>query len=226
MEKRLIYICNFLFLLIILGASVVSIVTTNSIYENNVIYIDPGHGGSDGGAVGIDGVYEKDIVLEISLKLKRYLNEAGYNVLLTRDGDYDLALDTSKNKKRDDIHSRVKLINDSNCLLYVSIHANKFSSSKIYGSQVFYKSKDDDSKMLSEEIQDSLKSILQNTKREAKSIDGKYLIDHTNYPGSLIEVGFLSNPDEAKLLIDEYYQEQLAYAIYVGIASYLFKANN
>lgn len=207
-------------------SSIASIVTTNSVYENNLIYIDPGHGGEDGGAVGVDGIYEKDIVLSISKKLKKYLNEAGYNVLLTRDGDYDLADDSSKNKKREDIHARVKLINESNCLLFVSIHANKFSSPKVYGSQVFYRFKDDDSKTLSEEIQDSLRSILQNTKREAKSISGKYLIDNTNCTGSLVEVGFLSNPEEASLLIDDYYQERLAYAIYIGVLSYLQKINN
>src|SRR5690554_3283734 len=197
MESKLIRLCNFVFLIVIALSSVAAIVTTNSVTENKVIYIDPGHGGPDGGAVGIDGIFEKDIVLSISKKLKRYLNEAGYEVLMIRDGDYDLADDNSKNKKREDIHNRVKLINDSNCLLYISIHANKYSSPKIYGSQVFYKPNDELSKVLSEEIQDALKSILQNTKRDAKSISGKYLIDHAKVPGALVEVGFLSNPKEA-----------------------------
>ncbi len=226
MESKLIRLCNFVFLIVIALSSVAAIVTTNSVTENKVIYIDPGHGGPDGGAVGIDGIFEKDIVLSISKKLKRYLNEAGYEVLMIRDGDYDLAEDNSKNKKREDIHNRVKLINDSNCLLYISIHANKYSSPKIYGSQVFYKPNDELSKVLSEEIQDALKSILQNTKRDAKSISGKYLIDHAKVPGALVEVGFLSNPKEAEELVSDYYQEQMAYAIYVGVLSYLEKINN
>ncbi|MFA7435102.1 MAG: N-acetylmuramoyl-L-alanine amidase CwlD [Bacilli bacterium] len=226
MESKLIRLCNFVFLIVIALSSVAAIVTTNSVIENKVIYIDPGHGGPDGGAVGIDGIFEKDIVLSISKKLKRYLNEAGYEVLMIRDGDYDLADDNSKNKKREDIHNRVKLINDSNCLLYISIHANKYSSPKIYGSQVFYKPNDELSKVLSEEIQDALKSILQNTKRDAKSISGKYLIDHAKVPGALVEVGFLSNPKEAEELVSDYYQEQMAYAIYVGVLSYLEKINN
>lgn len=226
MESKLIRLCNFVFLIVIALSSVAAIVTTNSVTENKVIYIDPGHGGPDGGAVGIDGIFEKDIVLSISKKLKRYLNEAGYEVLMIRDGDYDLADDNSKNKKREDIHNRVKLINDSNCLLYISIHANKYSSPKIYGSQVFYKPNDELSKVLSEEIQDALKSILQNTKRDAKSISGKYLIDHAKVPGALVEVGFLSNPKEAEELVSDYYQEQMAYAIYVGVLSYLEKINN
>lgn len=226
MENKLIRLCNYIFLSIILVISITSIVKTNSYSTKNIIYIDPGHGGPDGGAVGVDGIYEKEIVLSVSKKLKRYFNEAGYNVLLTRDGDYDLADDTSKNKKREDIHERVNLINNSDCILFISIHANKYSSPKIYGSQSFYRTNDEESKLLSDEIQDALRSILQNTKREAKSITGKYLIDHTNPPGTLVEIGFLSNPEEAAMLIDEYYQERLAYSIYVGTLSYLQKVKN
>lgn len=226
MGNKLIKLCNYIFLLIIAITSIASIRTINSLNSKNIIYIDPGHGGPDGGAVGIDGIYEKEIVLTISNRLKRYLTESGYNVVLTRTGDYDLADDNSKNKKREDIHNRVKLINNSNCLLFVSIHANKYSSPGVYGSQVFYRSKDEESKILSDEIQESLKAILQNTKRIAKSICGKYLIDHTRPPGSLVEVGFLSNPEEAKALLDDYYQERVAYAIYIGILSYLEKVNN
>lgn len=226
MENKLIKLCNYIFLSIILVVSITSIITTNSYSTNNTIYIDPGHGGPDGGAVGVDGIYEKNIVLSVSKKLKKYLNEAGYNVLLTRDGDYDLADDTSKNKKREDIHERVKLINDSDCLLFISIHANKYPSPKIYGAQSFYRTDDEESKLLSEEVQDALRSILQNTKRGAKSITGKYLIDNTIPPGTLVEIGFLSNPEEAAMLIDEYYQERLAYSIYVGTLSYLQKVKN
>lgn len=225
MSKKLIRLCNLVFVIVIALSSIAAIITTKSLDEENIIYIDPGHGGPDGGAVGIDGIYEKDIVLSISIKLKSFLQKSGFNVVLIRDGDYDLADDNSKNKKREDIHKRVKLINDSNCLLYVSIHANKYSSPNIYGAQVFYKINDEKSKILSEEIQDALRSILQNTKREAKSIRGKYLIDHTNPPGALIEVGFLSNKEESSLLITDFYQEKVAYAINIGILSYLEKIN-
>src|SRR5690606_27970495 len=152
MEKKLIKLSNLLFVLILLFISFTAIINANKLNVKNVIYIDPGHGGPDGGAVGIEGVYEKEIVLNVSRKLKKYFNEAGYNVLLTRDGDYDLADDNGKNKKREDIHNRVKLINDSDCLFFISIHANKYSSPKIYGSQTFYRTNDEESKLLSEEI--------------------------------------------------------------------------
>lgn len=213
---------NLVFLLILAVTSVGSIIVANSITLENVIYIDPGHGGPDGGGVGLFGEYEKEIVLEISLKLKKYLNQAGYNVLLTRYGDYDLA-DNVTNEKREDILRRVKLINESNCLLYVSIHANKFSDPTIHGAQTFYKDGRSDNKELAEFIQEAMVSILQNTNRVAKPISGKYLIDNTVKPGALVEVGFLSNPIEAKLLRDEFYQEKVAYAIHVGITSYLEK---
>lgn len=225
MEKRLTKIINVLFLIVLFVLSYTLVTAKINYKGENIIYIDPGHGGPDGGAVGIDGLYEKDIVLDIAKKLKFYLNNAGYNVLLTRDGDYDLADDNSKNKKREDIHNRVRLINEANCMLYVSIHANKYSSPKIYGSQTFYRPNDEKAKLLSEEIMSALKEILRNTKREAKVITGKYLIEHASPPGSLVEVGFLSNPEEAKLLTDPYYQEKVAYAIYVGILSYIEKIN-
>lgn len=223
MKNNSLKILNILFIFIIFFSLTVSIVTTNSLSVDNLIYIDPGHGGDDKGATGVAGIFEKEIVLNISFKLKNFLNKAGYNVLLTRQGDYDLAPNYSLNKKRDDIHNRVKLINESNCLLYVSIHANIYSSPSIYGAQTFFKEKDDASRLLSEEIQAAIKAILQNTKREAKTISGKYLIEHSNPPGALVEVGFLSNQVEAKLLLDEYYQEKVAYAIYIGILSYLEK---
>lgn len=225
MNSNLKKIINVLFLLILFLSSLALVTAKNYIIPNNLIYIDPGHGGPDGGAVGCLGTFEKNIVLDIAKKLKFYLVNAGYNVKLTREGDYDLADDTSKNKKRDDIHNRVKLINDSNCMLYISIHANKYSSPKIYGAQVFYKPNDEKGKLLSEEIQSSLIDILKNTNRQAKAITGKYLIEHAKPPGALVEVGFLSNPEEAKLLTDSYYQEKVAYAIYTGIISYIEKVN-
>ena len=225
LKEKLIKIINLLFLLILFIASYALVTAKNYYIKNNLIYLDPGHGGPDGGAVSHLGDFEKDIVLDIAKRLKLYLVNAGYNVKLTRDGDYDLAPDTSKNSKRDDILKRVELINNSNCLLYLSIHANKYPSPKIYGAQVFYKPYSLEGKLLAEEIQTAFQESLKNTTRKAKAITGKYLIEHATPPGALVEVGFLSNPEEAKLLVEEYYQEKVAYAIYVGILSYLEKVN-
>lgn len=199
------------------------VVSRNIVSESKLIYIDPGHGGSDGGAVGYQGISEKDIVLAIGKKLKHFLEQAGYEVLMTRSGDYDLAPEDSENRKRDDIHKRTELINSSRCRLYVSIHANKFSNPRIFGAQVFYNPRSEESRELSEAIQEAIKALLQNTDRFAKTISDKYLIDNAKKTGCLVEVGFLSNPGEAKMLTDEHYQEKLAYAIFLGIASFLDK---
>jgi N-acetylmuramoyl-L-alanine amidase len=218
MKKIINTVLLFILFMTSVGAFYVSKTVTKT---ENLIYIDPGHGGPDGGAVGIDGVHEKDIVLKIALKLEKYLKQAGYNVLLTRTGDYDLAPESSENRKREDIYKRVAMINSSNCLLYVSLHLNKFSSPMIYGAQVFYKTGDKESEKLSNDIQETIKSILQNTDRVAKTINDKYLIDNTKKVGSLVEMGFLSNPDEIIMLQDDFYQEKIAYSIYLGIATYL-----
>lgn len=215
---------NIILLTVLFITSVGAVVVSRNITsESKLIYIDPGHGGSDGGAVGYNGICEKDIVLGIGKKLQHFLEQAGYDVRLTRTGDYDLAGEGSENRKRDDIHKRMEMINASNCLLYVSIHANKFSNPRIYGAQVFYREKDEKARELAEAIQETIKALLQNTDRFAKSITDKYLIDNVKKVGCLVEVGFLSNPEEATMLTDDYYQEKLAYAIFLGIAAYLDK---
>jgi N-acetylmuramoyl-L-alanine amidase len=215
-------IFNALILAILLITSIGSLIVSKSLtQEEKTIYLDPGHGGADGGAKGLYGVTEKDIVLAVSKKVEFYLRQAGYNVELTRNGDYDLADENSENRKRDDIYKRVALINSSKCLLYISIHANIYSSPRIYGAQVFYKASSVEGQKLAEEIQEAIKAILQNTNRFAKSITDKYLIDNVDKVGCLVELGFLSNPEEAKLLQETFYQERIAYAIYLGIISYL-----
>ena len=221
MNKSMLRIVNLLLMGILMLTSTSAIIVSKSINSLPVIYIDPGHGGPDGGAVTNCGSYEKDIVLSIAKFLKEHLERAGFRVLMTRDGDYDLSPKTSKNHKREDIHKRVDLINSSNCLLYISIHANSYPHQSVYGAQTFYNKNSLESKELSESIQEALGAILLNTQRVAKSISGKYLIDHVQHIGCLVEVGFLSNLKEAELLKNPIYQERVAFAIYVGISNYL-----
>ena len=182
--------------------------------ENSVIYIDPGHGGFDGGCVG-SGIVEKDITLAISLKIQKHLQSVGYTVYLTREEDKALA-----KTKANDIYKRVALINNANALLYVSIHANFYPSSSVKGAQTFYHDTINN-KLLATLIQENLQLIDLDNKRVAKTISGKYLLENTKQTGCLVEVGFLSNPEEASKLSDEYYQNKIAYAIYIGILSYL-----
>ena len=196
--------------------------SVNAIQKDEIkfIYLDPGHGGKDGGAEN-DKVYEKNINLMICYYLKSYLENIGYNVKMTRYGDYDLASYNSKNRKTEDIKKRVDLINQEDIILYVSIHCNKYSNSKIYGAQTFYNCEKKQNKDLAEKIQNRIKSLLNNTKREAKSITDKYLLDNVKTTGCLVEVGFLSNDVEVELLSKSEYQKQMAYCIYLGIIEYL-----
>lgn len=179
-----------------------------------IIYIDAGHGGFDGGA-SVDGIVEKDITLDVSKMLKAYLENIGYECILTRDDDSSLAFN-----KREDIHNRVNMINSSKCLLYISIHVNSFPETKYYGAQTFFNANNNESKKLSELIQNVLKKAT-NTKREAKAISNVYLVDNVNKTGALVELGFLSNDEERLKLIDKNYQDLMAYFIYIGILEYL-----
>ena len=152
-------------LLLLLFTFLISIIIINPEevikINHKYIYIDPGHGGFDGGAVG-DGLIEKDLVLDISYLIKSHLETYGYKVLLTRYKDEALA-----SNKKEDIYKRVNLLNNDDVLLFLSIHANSFPSSKVSGSQVFYKNTLN--KELSETLQSYL-SLVDNSKRKAKSI--------------------------------------------------------
>ncbi len=184
-----------------------------------VIYIDPGHGGFDGGAL-VDGIKEADLNLAIALHLKDILVNNGYEVLLTREDDVDLSTE-STNKKRSDIHNRVDMINDSDAILYISIHQNTYTNPIYNGAQCFYNKYCGLSQMLAYNIQSSIINSLNNTTRVAKSIDGIYLVDNVSIPGVLVECGFMSNSEEFNLLQSSDYQYQFANSIYYGILSYL-----
>ena len=212
--------------IIILIMTIVSIFSFNNIYADNyelpllgkVIYIDPGHGGKDPGAVYKD-IYESDINLSISKKIYDILLSKGAIVYLTRDGDYDLSVTNAINRKRSDLSRRANIINSSMCDLYISIHLNAENSSIWNGAQVFYDDVNPKNKIIAEVIQKQLVSDLK-TKREYKETSEMYLHKRTTRPGVLIEVGFLTNPNERYLLTKEYYQERVAQSIVKGIITY------
>ncbi|MCU9615181.1 N-acetylmuramoyl-L-alanine amidase CwlD [Caldibacillus lycopersici] len=190
--------------------------------SGRIIYIDPGHGGPDGGADNGDAV-EKDIALEISKKLRDYLQEQGALVLMTRSKDTDLADEDTRGlsrRKVEDLHRRVDLINESEADLFISIHLNSIPSSRWHGAQTFYGTRYVESKIAAELIQEELVDKLENTDRVAKSINNVYLMKSTKKPGVLVEVGFLSNPTERDLLMQEGYQDKIAASIYEGVSRY------
>jgi len=186
---------------------------------SKIIVVDPGHGGFDPGAWR-GSLLEKDITLQISKKLQAYLSEAGAVVILLREKDEDLApapfKGSVRERKRSDLAARVESANKSKADIYVSIHTNADTSPRWSGAQTFYNSKSDASKILAEAIQEEFIRVLGNTKRKAKT-GNYYIIDKTEMPAVIAEVGFISNPVEARLLSDDEYQERIAYAIFSGI---------
>ncbi len=184
-----------------------------------IIYLDAGHGGIDPGATYKD-INEKDIALAITLKLEEALSKKGAIVYLTRRTDTDLADVNATYRKRSDLGKRAKLINESDCELYLSLHLNSYPSTKWAGAQVFFTTKNDSNKIIAEFIQNELKEKM-NTNREFKEIKNMYMYDRISKPGVLIEVGFLSNTNDRNNLLNEKYQEKLVMAITDGVIKYL-----
>jgi len=128
---------------------------------------------------------------------------------------------TLKEKKNSDIHNRVKIGNSSSADIFVSIHLNKISQSQYYGWQTFYKNGNDNGKKLATAIQKNLNEAIQKeNKREPLKIDNVYIIKHVEIPTTIVECGFLSNPEEEKKLQENEYQDKLAWGIYNGIMDY------
>lgn len=199
-------------------------VLSSRVYQNTVI-VDAGHGGEDGGAVGIDGTNEKDINLDVALKLEKILSFYGFNVIMTRTQDVmtcDEGLSTLRERKVSDIHNRFALIEANPDAIFVSVHQNKFDDPNQNGTQVFYSGNNEKSKLLAENIQAAVVSALQpSNKRVVKrSGSGIYLLYHAQAPAVLVECGFISNPDEVKRLNDDSYRMKTAILIADGILKY------
>ncbi len=201
-----------------------TVMTVASPVSNKVIILDAGHGSPDEGAESSNGTTENEINLKIVLKVQKLLESSGSTVILTRSDEnaiYDLDKNTLREKKVSDIKNRVKIGNESSGDILVSVHLNKIPQSQYSGWQTFYSKKSEDSKKLAENLQVGLnESIEKENKRTALSISGKYLVDHVEIPMSIVECGFLSNPEEEKLLQTDEYQDKIAWGIYIGIQNY------
>ena len=182
-----------------------------------LIIIDPGHGGADPGSIS-GNTYESTINLEISKKLELELVKVGSEVILTRDGDYDLSTPNAKWRKKSDFDNRINLINNSGANIYLSIHLNYLSNSSYSGPQVFYQNETE--KNLATIIQNKLNEEL-NTDREIKKIPTKtYMYDKLKINGVLIECGFLSNSNELEKLKSNDYQQKIAKIITDALIDY------
>lgn len=196
-----------------------------SIMQVPVVVIDAGHGGEDGGAVGVGGIQEKDINLKIAKNLDSMLKASGFKTVMVRDDDYDISdsnLKTVRERKVSDLNNRLKLIESNPNCTFISIHQNKFSQSQYWGTQVFYSPNNDNSKILATDIKDAVTAFLQpENKREIKPADKNiYILYNTKQAAVLVECGFLSNPSEANKLNSDEYQKDMSFAIYSGFLSY------
>lgn len=182
------------------------------------IVIDAGHGGDDPGKVGIDGAVERDINLQIAQKVKRLLEMEGIETVMTRTDEKGLYDSGAENKKVQDMKRRIVMIEEAAPEITVSIHQNSYPEEYVKGAQVFYYKDSPESKAAAEIMQESLRERLDpENHREAKANASYYLLKKTSTPIIIVECGFLSNREEAAKLAEDDYQEQVAWAVFMGI---------
>lgn len=185
-----------------------------------VVVIDPGHGGEDGGAVGVSGTYEKDINLAISKDIAEFFAITGYDCYLTRNTDklmYDQGQESRK--KYHDVRNRVKFTKTFDNPVFVSIHQNKFPVEKYSGLQVYYSANNRNSSVIAESIQNNTKTYLQpdNSRKTKEAVKNIFVLSNLECPAVLVECGFLSNSREEELLCNEEYQRKIAFIIFKSI---------
>ncbi len=194
--------------------------------EKPCVVLDAGHGGKDPGKVSVSGTLEKDLNLQITNKLKHFLEMEDVTVILTRTSDMGLYDENASNKKVQDMKRRVEIIESSKPELTVSIHQNSYHEEYVHGAQTFYYTSSEQSKILAEKIQQVLLNEMQpENNRQAKANDSYYLLKKTSSPIVIVECGFLSNNEEAQKLESDYYQEKMAWAIHLGILQYINSQN-
>ena len=233
--KKIRYSAFGIFIVFMLVAIALSMKEENNNYietvslpvSGKVVVIDAGHGVPDEGAEAGDGTTEAQTNLKIALKLQNLLEQSGCTVILTRsdeNGIYDLDCKTLKQKKISDIRNRVKIGNKSSADIFVSIHLNKIPEQQYYGWQTFYNQKSTQGHKLAKKIQLNLNEAVQKeNKRVASKIENIYIINNVEIPTTIVECGFLSNPEEKELLLKDSYQNRLAWGIYNGIIDYFYE---
>lgn len=185
------------------------------------IVLDAGHGGRDAGCSGINtGVSESEIALSITKKLESYLKNFGFNVVLTRNNSDGLYNQNATNFKKSDMENRKKIIDNAKADMVISLHLNSYPEITQKGAQAFYQKGNEKGKNLANSIVTQLQNILNSPRDEALSGDYYILKCDGDIPSSIVECGFLSNPEEEALLITDDYQNDVSYAIFCGIVKY------
>lgn len=193
--------------------------------NGRIIVIDAGHGEPDGGAVGASGTVESVLNLAVAEKLQSQLEKRGFTIIMTRRDENELYTEKSttiREKKKEDMKNRVEIINNSGADMLVSIHMNVFKDKSYRGAEVLYSEKFENALLLAELIQAEINAIdsENQTRGTQKADSGLYMMKNAEIPAVLVECGFISNPEEEKLLNDNSYQERIAAAICDGITEY------
>lgn len=205
------------------GSRAITVISENIPIERETFFIiDAGHGGEDGGATSCTGKLESAFNLEIALRLNDLLHFLGYDTKMIRTSDISIYTkgESIAQKKVSDLKERVKICNETEGAILLSIHQNNFSDSRYSGAQVFYASTGT-SEQLAKKMQDTFVQALNpGSNRKIKKADGVYLMEHIKCPGILIECGFLSNPEEEAKLRSPDYQKKLCCVIAATAASF------
>lgn len=211
---------------LIIGKTAQAVSSETALRSRQVIIIDPGHGGEDGGAISCTGRKESDLNLEISLRLRDLLKLLGMKVYMIRTSDISIYTSgtTLAQKKMSDLKERVRIINQTDHSLMLSIHQNSFPQERYSGPQVFYANPDSrkPAEMLQAMLNDHLKP---NNPRSIKKSSGVYLMEHIDNVGLLTECGFLSNYEEEALLHSRDYQLKLCCVLGAFCSAYLEEVN-
>ena len=211
-----------------LGSEVTStIAETRPVPRDHTIVIDAGHGGEDGGATSCSGRLESGYNLEIALELRDLLHLLGYQTKMIRTRDESIYREgsTIAAKKVSDLKERVRIVNDTENAILISIHQNAFPDSQYHGAQVFYGPKGE-SQILAESIQRSFCETLNpGSNRKIKKADGIYLMQHIDCTGILVDCGFLSNPTEDALLRSREYQQKIVCVVGGTLSRFLTESS-
>ncbi len=191
-----------------------------------LVILDAGHGGEDGGAVGVNGAIEKELNLSIAFMLADMLRASGVEVILTRSEDkllYTEEENIKGHRKEYDLKNRLKIAKEHPAALFVSIHMNTFPEEKYSGLQVYYAKGQEGSGELAHSIQRAVASGVQpqNTRKIKPADSSIYLLHGAPCRAVLIECGFLSNPEECALLSEKDYQRRLCFSIFCGMMNYI-----
>lgn len=188
--------------------------------RNYTIVIDAGHGGTDPGSIGYKTkVHEDKLNLEMSKKLEQKLVKAGFNVVMTRKDENALIEGKGKKWKRKEMEARRELIEKTRPNLIISLHQNSYTNHSLRGAQVFYDNKSEISKDVANSIQEQFKLNLDKSIKSPSPGD-YFMLKCSSAPSVIVECGFLSHPEEEKLLQTDEYQDKIIASIYIGIVNF------